>query len=289
MPRRVVNRLRGWARATAANPVEGWDGWISLSRVNCDTDEDGFSNGGAGCPLAGVPLPNYAVSVNICDYANYAWGSNVVGWISFNCANNGCGASSYKVTGSGNACGPAIAPLSVSCSGAPTPTTAGAQVAWTAIVAGGSGSYTITWHGTDSLEGRTGTPVYISYSSTGTKTGSVDVSDPFTPSVSQPCGSVEITPGIISFTANPTRVIKGDTSDITWTTNGFTDDTNCTLTATPYDGGAPPQRRNYTYTTPPLSQGTRYTLTCIDGPYSDSKFVDVSVAQPPQFKEVPPQ
>lgn len=326
LPRRVVNRLRGWARATSVspsqggNPSEGWDGWISLTRVNCDIDEDGFSNGGAGCPAAGVAIPDYAVRVSTCDYDNYAWGSTVLGWISFNSTNcdaDGVGGSdgtpgcpalgtpiaSYKVVGTGNACGPA--PLVISCTHAPQsaipPDTqkAGSLVTWTVTVTGGSGIFEVDWSGTPGSNYLNTIPssppqvsVTQSYDTVGTKTGSVTVTDSLTSEVqSSSCGSIDITGGILSLVAVPTRVVRGDTSDVTWTTEGFADG-ECILSSSPRDGSAPPlprpQLQDGTYTTPPLQEAIRYTLTCT-GTYFDSQFVDVSVTQPPDFQEIPPQ
>lgn len=90
--------VTGWARfcavyvsgcsgALVSNAISGgWDGWISFS--------------GTG----------YGVTLNTTDndFDGYAWGGNsgagntgknVVGWISFNCANTGtCGTSDYKVS-----------------------------------------------------------------------------------------------------------------------------------------------------------------------------------------------
>jgi len=75
--------LSGWARALApvGQPLEktgGWDGWISL--------------GGA----------SYQVQVNSgpspSEFGDWAWGSDVIGWLSFNCSNTDtCGTVDYKV------------------------------------------------------------------------------------------------------------------------------------------------------------------------------------------------
>ncbi len=82
--------LTGWARACAGavnadcsggtNPLAGgWDGWIKLSNATID----------------------FALSP--AEFHGYAWGSDVIGWISFNCAEGGvlggniCGQSNYKV------------------------------------------------------------------------------------------------------------------------------------------------------------------------------------------------
>ncbi|MDD5144637.1 MAG: PKD domain-containing protein [Candidatus Pacebacteria bacterium] len=67
-------QLSGWARALAYGG--GWDGWIKLRGSN------------------------YGVSLdeNTGDFSGWAWSDMVIGWISFNCANQGvCGSSNYKV------------------------------------------------------------------------------------------------------------------------------------------------------------------------------------------------
>ncbi|HEY0907787.1 MAG TPA: hypothetical protein VGE35_00380 [Candidatus Paceibacterota bacterium] len=56
----VSGSLRGWARALSYGG--GWDGWISLSGTS----------------------PNYGVTLSGNDFMGYAWGSDVVGWMTFN-------------------------------------------------------------------------------------------------------------------------------------------------------------------------------------------------------------
>lgn len=73
-------KLSGWARALSNGG--GWDGWVKMAR-------------GPGDP--GV---NYEVQLNKMTgmFEGYAWGSDVVGWLSYNCSNDGvCGTSNYKV------------------------------------------------------------------------------------------------------------------------------------------------------------------------------------------------
>jgi hypothetical protein len=86
-----TNEVSGWARACAGavnpdctggtNPDSGgWDGWIKMRGT----------------------VPNYGVSLNpgTKEFLGFAWGSDVIGWISFNCADLGaCGSSNYKVIG----------------------------------------------------------------------------------------------------------------------------------------------------------------------------------------------
>lgn len=84
----------GWMRACAgaANAdcsggtsldSGGWDGWIKLRKDAADTGAD------------------YGVSLTVStgDFHGWAWGGDVVGWVSFNCAEPGsCASSSYKVS-----------------------------------------------------------------------------------------------------------------------------------------------------------------------------------------------
>jgi len=65
----------GWLKALAGG-VGGWDGWISLSG------------------------PGYGPVLSASStFSGYAWGSDVVGWVSWNCSDTSiCGTSPYKVT-----------------------------------------------------------------------------------------------------------------------------------------------------------------------------------------------
>ena len=71
------HEVSGWARALAYG--DGWEGWIRLRGSN------------------------YGVRINNItqEFEGWAWGNNVIGWISFNCNNpetgNVCSASDYKV------------------------------------------------------------------------------------------------------------------------------------------------------------------------------------------------
>jgi len=73
----------GWARVIGYDG--SWEGWIKLRKNNSDSGAD------------------YGVYVDIIsgDFHGWAWGSDVMGWISFNCDNpeggSVCSASDYKV------------------------------------------------------------------------------------------------------------------------------------------------------------------------------------------------
>ena len=53
-----VSYFTGWAWGSDVF------GWISSNRLNCDTDDNGQSNGGSGCPVAGTTMASYAVTTN---------------------------------------------------------------------------------------------------------------------------------------------------------------------------------------------------------------------------------
>lgn len=63
--------------------------------------------------------------------------------------------------------------LNVSCSASPTSVEIGQNVTWTASASGGADPYSFSWSGDVPLEGQTGNPASVSYSTSGTKTGSV--------------------------------------------------------------------------------------------------------------------
>lgn len=81
----------GWAKIVNLGP----NGWVSLSSRICDADANGQSEGAAGCPAAGVAVPQYQVTVD-ASFNFHGWGWNGVdsngdglyesgvGWVSFN-------------------------------------------------------------------------------------------------------------------------------------------------------------------------------------------------------------
>lgn len=69
-----TGQVLGWARAVANGG--GWDGWIRF-----DT---------------GASSPVY-LNASTGDFSGYAWGSDVVGWLSFNSSDAGAGGGPYKV------------------------------------------------------------------------------------------------------------------------------------------------------------------------------------------------
>lgn len=83
-------RICGWARALAGkeDPNDGWDGWINLGYSEDQNNP-------------GISIVDNSSSYNYeFELLGWAWGSNVIGWISFNCDNSeidACGEFSYKV------------------------------------------------------------------------------------------------------------------------------------------------------------------------------------------------
>ncbi len=68
------------ARADSEYNVSGfaWSehlGWISFNSNNCDTDDNGKSNGDLGCPPEGTTIANYGVRINFTNgnFSGYAW------------------------------------------------------------------------------------------------------------------------------------------------------------------------------------------------------------------------
>lgn len=178
-------------------------------------------------------------------------------------------------------------PLVISdCGYAPNPIRAGQTGAWSATVSGGVGGDTYVWSGSPPLDGDTRPPpVYIVYTTTGPKSGSVTVTSG-TQTVSLDCGSVNVLAGILSFTATPTRVTLGNTSVLSWNTAGFG---SCVITADQAGQDIGPVD-----TTPGThSQGvtpsktTVYTLNCDAGAQIQDVTIKVIQTQGPEEK--PPQ
>jgi hypothetical protein len=95
-----TGKVTGWARAcsgtvnndcVSAPRTDGWDGWISLSGT--------ASNGST-----------YGVSVSNGNFAGFAWGSDVLGWIWFGVTVNG--AFFGTQLGGGGSCSPSAVPSS---------------------------------------------------------------------------------------------------------------------------------------------------------------------------------
>lgn len=163
-----THEVSGWARACAgtingncAGPgrTDGWDGWISLRGGN----------------------PSYGVTTTAAApyyWSGWAWGGEVVGWISFSGATSGSGGGGggYGVVGPSAGVTGGPPPFVVAVSASPNPAEIEKPVTWAALVSGGKSPYTYKWSGTDGLSG-SGPTAVKAYGTLGTKTGTVTVKD----------------------------------------------------------------------------------------------------------------
>jgi trimeric autotransporter adhesin len=151
-----------------------------------------------------------------------------------NYANN-CGAwTTINVTNGGGA-------LSGTCSVSPSTIATGGSATWSAAATGGNGTYTYTWSGSDSLSG-SGSSVTKTYTTQGTKTGSVVISDgvdsktitcsnslTVSPTASTPRTACTVSPstlpatgGSVTYNANPTGGASGPYAWIPSNASSFT-------------------------------------------------------------------
>lgn len=103
-PSLIGDDFLGWARACsvfqtgcsgALKPDSergGWEGWISLNSENCDVNDDGILDigtcGGNGVmTVTPYKVSRTAIDPTQDDLSEWAWGGDVVGWVSFNSIN----------------------------------------------------------------------------------------------------------------------------------------------------------------------------------------------------------
>jgi hypothetical protein len=110
-----ANKLLGWARITGirdayilATPNSGgWQGWISLSNINCDLNRDSIldttGTGLVQCSTIASPRMTYGVDTNQMTGSDhtYAW-SNELGWVDFGRASISASASLAVCPPTGN-------------------------------------------------------------------------------------------------------------------------------------------------------------------------------------------
>ncbi len=162
--------ISGFARACAgtvpgdcggASRSDGWDGWISLRGAS----------------------PNYGITTSTAlpfYWSGWAWGSEVVGWISF--SGTLPDGSIYGVCGPavGSCAGPGLPPFTVAANASPNPAEVEKPVTWSALISGGTPPYSYDWSGTDGLSG-VGASIQKIYKTVGLKTGTVTVADSSVP------------------------------------------------------------------------------------------------------------
>lgn len=225
--------LSGWARAcagtdkgdcsTMVSRPDGWDGWVSLSRRPSGTGID-----------YGVKIDLVSTSQTYGDFSGYAWGSDVVGWIKFNCQDTPgeCAQSDYKV----RAILPGVS-LDVSCVAEPDGVFLNERVVFTANATGGTAPYFYKWTGDDNLSGTSET-AEKAYPTAGIKTATVEVKDSSGTTVTSSCSmevreksiedpSYNISPNLASAHIKGTQQFTGIyDSDKTGTSEDVSDVTN---------------------------------------------------------------
>ncbi len=167
-----THEISGFARACAgtvsadcggASRSDGWDGWISLRGTS----------------------PAYGVTTTASSpyyWNGWAWGGEVVGWISFSGITSGGSGMGYGVFGpSSGGSGPlGPSPFVIASNGSPNPSEVGKPVTWSALVSGGNPPYSYSWGGTDGLSGGS-LSIQKIYLTVGVKTGTVTVTDSSVP------------------------------------------------------------------------------------------------------------
>ena len=193
--------VSGWARAcagtvpgdcsTSVSRTDGWDGWIELAGANHATVTG----------LTGTATSSAGVSFNSSSdqFSGYAWGSDVVGWVSFNTGSSTNGGS-YVCVGSN--CNPnpnpVVTPLTASCSAMVDHSSNNyAYVNVSLSPSGGTIPYTYLWSDGSTLQSHIIATTYkesaTAYSQPVSVTGVVtDNENPASSTNSISCGSVII-------------------------------------------------------------------------------------------------
>lgn len=193
--------ILGWARAVSASSMTSgaWDGWISLSCYNTGTCST--SNYGIQLPNNGTNAPSSG------SMTGYAWGSTVSGWISF---------SKVTVTPDNSSLTLSSDKSVVSFNGDTVTLTwdSPTNTAYTSCTGSGGGS---DWNGARAYSGfpkslTVGVPndptTFKITCTDGTKTDEATV-------------TVDINYiWSLVLTANPSTILAGDSSRLTWSTDG---------------------------------------------------------------------
>lgn len=152
----LTGTVSGWARAiTGAGRIDGWDGWIELSGANHVSGA--IPDSGNNCnTYVSNTSGNCGVVLNTSTgaFSGYAWGSDVVGWLSFNtgvpvsiCPGGVCSQiNTLTVTKEGNGTGAVTSnPLDISCSGTTCTETVASPIPVTLTATPDSGSTFTGW------------------------------------------------------------------------------------------------------------------------------------------------
>lgn len=267
---------------TVTNPgssgrITSWDGFISCG---AGTNDCSYSySSGASVVLNAIPAGSYT---------NGNWGG---------ACGTGSNASACFLTmntdKSVSATFTFVAPpLTAACSVSPTTINSGGSATWSATPSGGSGSYTYSWSGTDGLSGNSQS-VTKPYSSSGTKTGQVTVSDG-AKSVSAPCSNFLTVSSVAlgcTLVASPSSGNAPLGVNFSIIDGPITHSMHRILSGTGWDSGnILAHTANYNYTTPGSYTATAELKSnclfgiCLSTPGSCTTNVNVtSVAMTPTF------
>lgn len=135
---------------------------------------------GTGCTNSSSgTLENVSNTPTVQDFPLNTYTVSVTAYRSTDCGATGGGVTGTSPTVTNASCtgGVEQTQLTVDCT-PPTGAAVGNSVSWNAFPRGGSGVYSsYSWTGTDELNGKTGNPASVTYSTNGLKTGSVTVTD----------------------------------------------------------------------------------------------------------------
>lgn len=167
-----------------------------------------------------------------------------------------------------------IPKLTASCSASPDPALINQPVTFSAQASGGTGSYTYSWSGACTGTNKTCSKTF---SSPNTYSATVTISSG-TQSISKNCSVTINVPSLptLNFSANPSSIISGETSTLTWSSSN----TNSCLASGGWTGPKPTSGN--TVVSPTIT--TTYSLTCsgLGGVISKSASVVVRIIiEPP--------
>ncbi|HUC88830.1 MAG TPA: hypothetical protein VMR49_02235 [Candidatus Paceibacterota bacterium] len=283
-----TGKFSGWAKTiSGSDGSSGWNGLIALS-----SDSDGDSN-------------SWGFNANLATgiVTGYAWGGNVVGWISASsCSTSDCsGANDYHVS-----IMPAISTLTTpDCTIPAGASSCSTTVTWNTTDPVGAYSLTSNYHKADSSsyykpDGSSGLQAFtISFGSEtfhlSQNINGIDSIDVATSTANATCQSGSTWNGTIcassypyvSLFANPTNVPKNGTSNLTWTSN-LDSSYSCVPGSGLWQNPTKSEPANLAYppgeNTKPITENTTFTIQCTKGGttiVSNSVVVSVITPQPP--------
>ncbi|MDE2079091.1 MAG: PKD domain-containing protein [Patescibacteria group bacterium] len=228
----------------------------TIAMVSANTISSLAPNASAGITASYTFSSPATYNVRACADTNTSWGHPTTE----SNTGNDCGAwKSFTVN---------YPALSASCSPSSSKAYIGDTVTWTAAPAGGSGSYTYSWSGTDGLNGTTKS-ISTGYSTTGTKSASVTVTGGGSTTVNcSPSVTVSPPPTALLSPQSATIIAGQGSVQLNWTSSNAS---SCTGTGFSTGGAT-----SGTATVSP-STTTTYTLTCTDGTKNAYSTSDITV------------